>query len=153
MSEFKKLTAEEILQIVEDASISVSDFAYEGVSDLDLFSDYTDEQKIHVQFYKDHGWNAWKDYAEKHKLPESFYSFVEECYKAAGSPKIIGEWEEVASGGGMDKGSDWYSVKYFKDHDVYIRTDGYYQSHHGTDFHDGYGYEVFPQQKTITVYQ
>lgn len=65
----------------------------------------------------------------------------------------LGEWTEVARGGGMDKGSDWYSVKYFKDHDIYIKTNGWYQSHYGTDFDDGYGQQVIPQQKTITIYE
>lgn len=65
----------------------------------------------------------------------------------------LGECEEIEQYGGEGEGSTWYSVKYFKDHDVYIRTDGYYTSYHGTDFDDGYGYEVKPAQKTITVYE
>lgn len=65
----------------------------------------------------------------------------------------IGAWEEVQKYGGEDQGSTWYSVKHFKDHDVYIRTDGYYQSYNGTDFYDGYGKEVTPKEKTITVFE
>lgn len=69
-------------------------------------------------------------------------------------PSDIGEWEEVEQKGGEEQGSDWYSVKYFKDHDVYIRTDGFYQSYNGTDFDDyDFGQEVTLQQKTITVYE
>ena len=64
----------------------------------------------------------------------------------------IGKWEEVDQYGGEGQGDTWYSVKYFKDHDVYIRTDGWYSSYEGTEFEEGYGREVFPQQKTITVY-
>lgn len=33
-----------------------------------------------------------------------------------------------------------------------LLTTGYYQSHHGTDFYDGYGTEVKPTQQTVTVY-
>src|SRR5690606_38211371 len=45
----------------------------------------------------------------------------------------LGEVEEVDSYGGEDCGSNYYSVKYFKDHDVYIKVSGWYQSHYGTD--------------------
>jgi len=98
----KKLTAKEILEIIEKAEIDVSDFAYGEFDPIDL---------------------------------------------------RLGEFEEVDSGGGCDRGSNWYSVKHFKDHDVYIKTTGYYQSHHGTEFYNGYGKEVKPQTKTITVYE
>ncbi len=65
----------------------------------------------------------------------------------------LGEIEEIAQKGGEGEGSEWYSVKYFKDHDVYIKIEGYYTSYHGTDFDGGYGDEVKPQEKTITVYE
>lgn len=65
----------------------------------------------------------------------------------------IGEWEEVDSYGGEGQGDTWYSVKYFPKHDVYIRTDGWYSSYVGVEFYDGYGKEVKPVEKTITVYQ
>lgn len=65
----------------------------------------------------------------------------------------LGEIVEIEQYGGSDQGSTWYSVKHFVDHDVYIRTDGYYQSYNGTDFYDGIGKVVTPQQKTITVFE
>lgn len=65
----------------------------------------------------------------------------------------LGEWEEVEHYGGEGQGEQWYSVKYFKDHDLYIRTDGHYTSHYGTDFDYGLGYEVKPQQKAVTVFE
>lgn len=68
------------------------------------------------------------------------------------SPADVGEWEEVKHYGGEGQGDTWYSVKYFKDHDVYIRTDGFYSSYNGTDFDEGFGREVKPAEKTITVY-
>lgn len=66
----------------------------------------------------------------------------------------LGEIEEVHQEGGEGEGDHWESVKYFKDHDVYIKATGHYQSHNGTDF---YGWEstlseVRPVIKTITVY-
>ena len=67
----------------------------------------------------------------------------------------LGPVEEVDSYGGEDCGSTWYSVQHFKDHDVYIRVDGYYSSYNGTDFYDGWDCckEVKPKEKTITVYE
>lgn len=69
------------------------------------------------------------------------------------SPEGVGEWVEVDSYGGEGKGNEWYSIKFFKDHNVYIRTDGFYSSYHGTDFVDGYGEEVKPVEKTVTVFE
>jgi len=65
----------------------------------------------------------------------------------------VGEWEEVDQHGGEGQGDDWHSVKHFKDHDIYIKTEGFYSSYHGTDFESGYGEEVKPKEKTITVYE
>lgn len=66
----------------------------------------------------------------------------------------LGEVNEVDSGGGSDRGSNWYSVQHFVDHDVYIKVTGYYQSHNGTEFYDGWdGCSIVkPEEKTITVY-
>jgi len=67
----------------------------------------------------------------------------------------LGEIKEVTQKGGEGEGNEWYSVKYFTDHDIYIRVDGYYSSYNGTDFDNGWDCceEVKPQQKTITVYE
>lgn len=67
----------------------------------------------------------------------------------------VGACEEVAQKGGEDEGSEWYSVKYFPDHDVYIKVEGYYSSYNGTDFYNGWGNckEVRPKEKVIIVYE
>lgn len=62
-------------------------------------------------------------------------------------------FKEVAKYGGEGKGELWYSVKFFPKHNIYIRVDGFYSSYHGTDFEDGWGNEVKPQEKIITVYE
>ncbi len=51
------------------------------------------------------------------------------------------------------QGDTCYTVKHFVDHDVYIRTDGFYSSYNGTDFDYGFGKEVKPKEKVITVYE
>lgn len=57
--------------------------------------------------------------------------------------------------GGKDKGSNWSSTHYFVDHNVYLKTSGYYQSYDGTYFDESWNSvkEVRPVQKTITVYE
>lgn len=67
----------------------------------------------------------------------------------------LGEIKEVEQHGGEGEGSNWFSVKHFKDHDVYIKVQGYYTSHYGTDF-DGWDdacTEVKPTTKTIQVFE
>jgi hypothetical protein len=67
---------------------------------------------------------------------------------------VIGAWEEVdQEGGGEGQGEYVHSVKLFKEHGVYIKTVGFYTSYHGTDWENGYGEEVKPLEKTITVYE
>lgn len=66
---------------------------------------------------------------------------------------IIGKWEEVSKKGGSGKGPEWYSVKHFVDHDVMIKTTGYYSSYSGCSFDDGYGSEVKLVTKTITIFE
>jgi hypothetical protein len=65
----------------------------------------------------------------------------------------LGDWEQITQKGGEGQGDEWYIVNYFPAHDVYIRTDGWHTSYHGTDFDDGFGYEVKPQEKVITIYE
>lgn len=65
----------------------------------------------------------------------------------------LGKVNEVEQVGGEGEGNTWYTVKHFVDHDVYIRTDGWYSSYEGTEFEDGFGEVVSPKEKTITVYE
>lgn len=55
--------------------------------------------------------------------------------------------------GGADQGSTWYIVQYFEDHDVYIRTDGWYSSYDGVYFDEGHGYVVRPTERLVTFYE
>lgn len=65
----------------------------------------------------------------------------------------LGKIEVVDRYGGEGQGERWWRTRYFVDHDVYIKTIGYYSSYNGTDFDYGYGEEVRPVQKTITVFE
>lgn len=67
--------------------------------------------------------------------------------------KELGPIEEADSYGGEGQGDTYYVINYFKDHNVYIKTSGWYSSGNGVSFHYGWGSEVFPKQKTVTVYE
>jgi hypothetical protein len=56
--------------------------------------------------------------------------------------------------GGEGQGDTWYKVYFFKDHNVYLKLDGFYNSYEGVMF-DGWSslFEVAPVERTITVYQ
>lgn len=95
--------------------------------------------------------------------PDSEASSLISKYKEAGLPYSeqhsqitkdlgLGEVKEVYQRGGEGEGDYWTSVKYFVDHDVYLKIDGSYTSYNGTEFYEGYGYEVKPREETITVY-
>lgn len=60
-------------------------------------------------------------------------------------------YEKVEHVGGESKGSVYYTVYYFPTANMYIRFDGHYQSYHGADYYSCK--QVFPEQKTITVYE
>lgn len=66
----------------------------------------------------------------------------------------LGPVDEVYQKGGEGQGDHWESVKYFKDHDVYIKVIGYYSSYNGVDFYGDWDccLEVMPKEKTIIVY-
>lgn len=162
--ELKKLTADEILRIIEK-NYSVSSFAYGEWSDTDFEIPQDVQQKAEeVKKEKDEFWRNIQEeirhlpYSERenHPLVQQYrslptgYDITEEyILNTLGLGKVL----EVYQYGGEEQGSTWYSVKHFVDHDVYIRTDGYYQSYNGTEFYNGYGKEVRPQQKTITVFE
>ena len=69
--------------------------------------------------------------------------------------EFVGECKEVNHHGGEGQGEDWYSVKYFPKHDIYIKVSGFYSSYDGVEFYDGWGSckEVKPIDRTVTFYE
>lgn len=156
------MTAQEILEIIE-ANMSVSNYAHEDYDypeDLGFLSQEEKEshnkhEELAVKMRDFYNKNGWKETEETLQLREEQKQYldwqgVETAFKKSLG---VGDWVEVEQYGGEGKGESWYSVKHFIDHDIYIRTDGFYTSYNGTDFYDGYGRQVFPKQKTITVYE
>lgn len=67
--------------------------------------------------------------------------------------KLLGESELVHEEGNSEGGGEYSElVRYFKEHNVYIKQTGVYYSYNGTDWNGDY-HEVKPTQKTITVYE
>jgi hypothetical protein len=111
------------------------------------------------KYYYEHDESDYHDYDLELPEDERDYDEVEvDQFAFTDNDKDIpdiGKMTEIAQEGGEGQGETWYSVKYFPDHDVYIRIDGFYSSYHGATFDNGWDecYEVRPKEKTITVYE
>lgn len=158
----KKLTGEQVLEILvekfEEVDEGVDNFAYNELGELVpedfVCSDEVEKlRKIKDEAYENYKlcddkdesdklWNIWRD------LEDPGDREVQEYFDSIGLGKVV----EVQQQGGMDEGSNWFSIKHFVDHDIYIKTSGFYASHYGTDF-DGIGEVVVPKSKVITVYE
>lgn len=150
------MTGEEIIEKLKELFDNVSDFAYEAIPYPSEFpQEALEAQRIKDEFYKSiedkRNTSEWDNLLrEYNKLPNK-YDIAENKWKFSHNL----EWKEVDSYGGVGQGETWYSVKYFPQHDVYIKVNGFYQSYNGTEFYDGWGCceIVKPVQKTITVYE
>ncbi len=164
----KKLTADEIIQIVEDKGISVDSFGYGDFYSY-IPEDFVGSEELEAMIkLKDDAWDLVQNhpvYNQNYQVREANVEFQELYNKYFEIPSYQkrreGEWlvsiglgkiEEVEQYGGEGQGETWYSVKHFVDHDVYIQTDGFYSSYNGTDFYEGYGEEVVPEERMVTVY-
>lgn len=151
----------EIFEFLENNGISVDEFAYETMVKIP----YDFKPSARIQELKEAKEKAYKElndsdsqwssdnplYKAWSDIPEVDNEIQKEYLESVG----VGEVIEIEQHGGMDMGSTWYSIKHFPKHDIYIRVDGWYQSHHGTDF-DGWSdacSEVKPVTKTVTVFE
>ena len=135
----EKLTGEQIIEKLSKSSLDVYDFAFESIPFL------PEDSQAYNELKKTLDWDAIeiKELVEKANVKAA--TFFKE---------LVGAWSEIAQQGGEGEGENWYSVKYFPDHDVYLKVSGHYYSYDGTHF-DGWESvkEVKPQEKTITVYE
>lgn len=138
MNQFKKLTAQEIINIFVENDINIEDFAWSEESSIL----WTDKNKLQWQSI------SYSDAILRDQLRKEFDKKAEAIFE------LLPKWKEVAKYGGEGMGNTWYSIKHFPDHDVYLKVTGYHQSHYGTDI-DGWDSvkEVKPEEKTITVYE
>lgn len=145
----EKLTFEQIIKKLQDNDIPIEDFAYEEVNGrLEDYPEAIEAQKIRKEFYEKHK-DDWSNHVKEYNtLPNEY-----EIYKDKFRESLGLNWEEVHQEGGEGEGDHWESVKYFKDHNIYIKVVGFYSSYNGTDF-SGWSScsEVKPKQVEITVY-
>ena len=83
------------------------------------------------------------------------YSIAKFFEEEHGEVEGVGNFIDVQSQGGPAAGNQYVKVKYFPQHDLYIKIDGYYSSYDGTTFYDGWGNckEVRPMVEPTTVYK
>lgn len=150
MSQFK-----EIIDKLKNAGFSVSDFAYDKIPcNVANYPEAIKAKEYKELFRKentvDGQWLPGK-YEEYNQLPNA-WNIAQKLFLLENN---IPSWTEVDSYGGEGQGDTWYSIKYFQEYDLYIRVDGWYQSHYGVEFYDGWDSckEVKPKKKTITVYE
>ena len=149
-----KLNYQEILEKLKTIFEDVHSFAHEERPyDFKNFKDYPEAleaQKVRKEF-KDLHMKDSEDNRKIYELLPSEYNIIQKLW----GEKHGLNWEEVDQYGGEGEGDTWYSIKYFPDHDVYIKVSGWYQSYDGTNFSswDSACSEVKPSQKTITVYE
>lgn len=158
----------EILEFLKNNGVSVDNFAYE--SSVDIPEDFVPSSKIQeLREAKEKAYKEWQEYEDWQEYESKSSNSNNSLYKAwSDIPSVddeiqkeylesvgIGEIIEVEAYGGENMGSTWYSIKHFPKHDIYIRVDGWYQSHYGTDFEDWDTAcsEVKPVKKTITTFE
>ena len=147
----EKLNATQILEIIKN-NFSEADFAFNEWCDGDVegVPSFDDEQKAKDDYYNTIRETRTEEELEKWRSMPSVWELREAwILDHLGLGKVV----EVDQYGGEGQGDTWYSVKHFVDHDVYIKITGHYQSYNGTDFYNGYGCEVRPQEKVITVFE
>jgi len=135
----EKLTAQQIIERLAGTHLTVDNFAHE------VRSWFPEDRIAYDELRKTHKWDA----PEVTQLNKVAHLRADKFFG-----DLVGEWKEIAQHGGEGEGENWYSVKYFPDHDVYLKVSGQYYSYDGTHF-DGWDKvkEVKPQEKTITVYE
>lgn len=61
--------------------------------------------------------------------------------------------KHVYQKGGNEGGGDYAcGVIHFTEYDIYLKIEGYYCSHNGTEFDDDW-FQVFPRDITVTIYE
>ncbi len=153
-----KLTYQEIIDKLKATGMTVDNFAHDEEVPCE-YNELDDKAQEALDNYRKEnpsppynslGYKEYQDFI-RNNYPSKWYSARIRWMK---ENNIL--WEEIHRQGGEDEGSHWESVKYFPDHDIYIKVTGYYQSYSGTEFYGDYKdccSEVRPKEKLIIVYE
>jgi hypothetical protein len=149
------MTYTEIIEKLKTLYSNVAEFAndeapYNPNNYREALQALKDREDFKSEHYINYRWDTPQNNKFYNDMPNP-WAIAQDLYNADTSTL---KWEEVDSYGGEGQGETWYSVKYFRDYDVYIKVDGYYTSYNGVEFDRGWDSckEVRPKQKTITVY-
>ena len=155
----------QIIKILQE-NFSTNDFAYGELTPNDEFKCSEEVERLKEE------WNAAYEAYRNHPgynsscLQDETYNVLLSAFRNVKSPDALataeflnhlglGEIKEVEQKGGEGEGDEWYSIKYFPKHQLWIKIDGWYTSHHGTDFDESFDScckEVIPVEKTVIVY-
>lgn len=147
---------QEIKEILEKNNITGDKFA--NITENHIVpDDFKASPEVQSMWEKNR--DAWEAYVKSKYTDEKNLAIYQETSGSADERDEeyrnllgLGEIEEVHLVGDREGGGD-YSCKvfHFKQHNVYIKIEGYYSSYNGTDWNDNL-YEVVPQEKKIIVY-
>lgn len=147
----------EIIEKLKTIFEEVGEFAHEDQQyDFENYPEALEAQRIRKEFNDLHRkdytyWDSEENMEIYGNLPDE-YKIINRLYRQS-----IGLlWEEVDYNSFLTDREDWYSVKYFPEHNVYIKVLGYECPHREeVIFEEGWDCceEVKPVQKTITIYE
>ena len=159
--ELKKLTAKEIIDIlIENTDLSNFDEGICSTNEPKGFvpsEELAEKIKLNKKYEKEWEYNgkSW-DRDDKHYINKKAHRYPSDLQKKEYHNFLgLGNVEFVDRYGGEDCGSEYWTIYYFKDHDVYLKVEGWYQSFRGVEY-DSFGdcvIEVKPKTKTVTVYE
>lgn len=168
------MTDKELIAKLQLAFDKVEDVAHEQYNwdIIEESPEYIKAKQAHDEWealnprpdYNSKAWSSWTAWNEAKLLPwhnkkqaelgdyaDTWEFGSKLILQAAG---LGSSMESVESYGGEGMGETWYVVYYFKDLDLYIKVDGFYQSYSGVSFN---GWDdisiVRPVEKTVTVYE
>lgn len=129
-----KMTFKQIKEIIN---------SYFFINDLGYYLEYPEESDIDINLDSDNELDTQIEIILKSNSDNK----IQQVFQTLG----LGEFEVLDSYGGEGKGDDYWLVFYLKQHNIYIKLDGYYQSYDGGYYTSMY--EVKPKQVMMTIYE
>jgi len=151
------MTYTEIIEKLKTIFEDVEEFAFFQKDQYPLHKcpEALEAQRHRQDFMKLHCpdwiWDSEKNKQDFKNLPNE-YDIFDSLYRK----QIDLSWEDVDDNDDDAFREDWYSVKYFPEHDIYIKVTGYFKSWSDeVEFEEGWDCceDVKPVQKTITIYE
>lgn len=145
---------EQVIEKLKSIFGEVGDFvSWDYLPRVDNYQESIDARQVRYEFQESN--KNWchvgtKEYEEYKQLPNP-YEIANRLYRESLDIK----WEDVQQQLLFVDWDYFYTVKYFPDYDIYIKIEGYYDKLEGMEFYswEDSCEEVFPTEKTITIYE